>query len=50
MQTIKPTIENNPSLLNIYNRQIQAAKKSIDTLHEDLQYDYRRILQNLQNE
>jgi hypothetical protein len=48
MQAIKPTIENNPSLLNIYNRQILAAKKSIDTLHEDLQYDFRRILQNLQ--
>jgi len=35
------------ALSNIYDRQIQKIKKSISTLHEDLQYDYGEELKPL---
>ncbi|HVF96475.1 MAG TPA: hypothetical protein VM871_04105 [Flavisolibacter sp.] len=34
-------------LSNIYNAQIKKIAAAISTLHEDLQYDYRRTLQRL---
>ena len=44
---IKPTglpIENSTALHNIYLSQIKKIKQTIETLHEDLQYDYVRLL------
>jgi hypothetical protein len=35
-----PSIHRNPSLKNLYLRQIELIKKAISTLHEDLQHDY----------
>ena len=37
----------NVTLTNIYNRQILLTQKTIDTLHEDLQYDYNLELEEL---
>lgn len=42
-----PSIKYNTTLTNIYNRQMQMAKKTISTLHEDLQYDYNLMLEDL---
>lgn len=40
LKEMKPSITKNKILLNIYNRQMTLIKKTIATLHEDLQYDY----------
>jgi len=37
----------NTSLLNIFDRQVLTTKKVIDTLHEDLQYDYTLELEEI---
>lgn len=34
-------------LTNLFNRQIDKIEKAINTLHEDLQYDYNRLLTEL---
>jgi len=36
-----------PALVNLYDGQLKKIKKAIETLHEDLQYDYNRELENL---
>ncbi len=43
----KPSIKRNTTLLNLYSRQLNMAKKAISLLHEDLQYDYELELENL---
>ena len=35
------------ALINLYNAQVKKIEAAIDTMHEDLQYDYRRELQRL---
>ena len=40
LKNMNPSISRNMVLNNIYKRQIEAIKKAISTLHEDLQYDY----------
>ena len=40
LKKMSPSIDNNVTLQNIYNRQIEIIRKAISTLHEDLQYDY----------
>ena len=47
LKEMKPSIERNTSLQNIFNRQIVIIKKVILTLHEDLQYDYEEELSSL---
>lgn len=42
-----PTIKNNTVLTNICTREIQAIRKKMTLLHEDLQYDYELELQKL---
>jgi len=44
LKDFSPSIDNNVSLTNIYNRQILLVKKIVSTLHEDLQYDYQNEL------
>jgi len=34
-------------LVNLYNGQLKKARKAIEGMHEDLQYDYRKRLQQL---
>ncbi len=40
-------IEKNTALNNLYHAQIRKIEKTIATLHEDLQYDYRKELDKL---
>jgi len=48
LSNMKPSFKNNVSLQNIYDRQIAAVKRSVATLHEDLQYDYNLELESLE--
>ena len=47
LKAFKPTINRSTQLVNMYNRQILLAKKTIDKLHEDLQYDFNLMLEDL---
>ena len=47
LKKIKPSIEENISLNNIYKRQLEAIKKALFSLHEDLQFDYETELNRL---
>jgi hypothetical protein len=47
LKAFKPSINNNTVLKNIYLREIEAIKKKILLLHEDLQYDYNLELEKL---
>lgn len=40
LKNFEPSIYNNVTLTNIYERQLLLIKKIIGSLHEDLQYDY----------
>jgi hypothetical protein len=45
IQTHDISIQSSKVLLNLYERQVLKIKKGIDGLHEDLQYDYLKILE-----
>ena len=47
IKNLKPSINNNLTLTNIYLRQINNIEKKLTKLHEDLQYDYREQLNKL---
>ena len=47
LKKFHPPIKNNTALQNLYNRQIVSLKKTISSLHEDLQYDYNSELEDL---
>ena len=49
LKQMSPAIEKNTVLFNLYNRQIEAIKKAISFLHEDLQFDYNYELENINN-
>ena len=49
LKNLKPSIYKNISLNNIYDRQITFIKKNLTKLHEDLQYDYNLMLDELVN-
>lgn len=44
---IKPSLQKSTALANLYAAQIKKIKAALDTMHEDLQYDYRRSLNRL---
>ena len=47
LKKMSPSIENNVTLLNLFNRQIMAIRKILVTLHDDLKYDYEMELKSL---
>ncbi len=47
LKNMQPSIMYNVTLTNLYNRQIGLVKKTITSLHEDLQYDYNLMLDEL---
>jgi hypothetical protein len=49
LKQMSPAIKKNTVLFNLYNRQIEAIKKAISFLHEDLQFDYNYELENINN-
>jgi len=44
LKSMKPSIEKNITLSNLFHRQIGVIRKAISTLHPDLQYDYESEL------
>jgi hypothetical protein len=40
--------EDSPVLVNLYKQQLKKIRTVIDSLHEDLQHDYRKALQGLE--
>lgn len=47
LKEFSPSIKYSTQLQNSYKRQLLLAKKTVATLHEDLQYDYNMILEKL---
>ena len=47
MKNFAPSIQNSVQLENLYNRQLQLIKKIINSLHEDLQYDYNLLVEDM---
>lgn len=48
LKNFKPSISKNVALVNLYQRQIDFIEKKIASLHEDLQYDFRSELEQLE--
>lgn len=48
MKDLNIPIEKNPVLTNIYQNQLKKVNKAVETLHEDLQYDYLKEIRKLQ--
>lgn len=48
LKHFKPSIKRSTQLQNMYLRQVVLAKKTISKLHEDLQYDYNVMLEDLE--
>ncbi|WP_046757567.1 hypothetical protein [Kordia jejudonensis] len=46
-QELKASHQRSRQMMNIYERQLGMAKKAISTLHEDLQYDFVLLLEEL---
>lgn len=49
LNKFKPSIQRSTALRNLYNRQIESIKKTIASLHEDLQFDYETEMEELLN-
>jgi hypothetical protein len=47
LKKFTPSIQKNTGLQNFYNKQIEAIRKKVTLLHEDLQFDYGRELDDL---
>jgi hypothetical protein len=47
LKKLRPSIKEHIVLFNIYKRQIETIKKAINSLHEDLQFDYEIELNKL---
>ncbi|MEM6893177.1 MAG: hypothetical protein AAF554_05760 [Bacteroidota bacterium] len=47
LHDFEPSIYRNTTLVNLYERQIASIQKKIALLHEDLQYDYSVLLDEL---
>lgn len=48
MRLLKPAFMRSQQMINIFDRQLAMAKKAIGTLHEDIQYDFRSELEQLE--
>ena len=47
LKDFRPSIRRNTTLTNLYHRQLDFVEKKIGLLHEDLQYDYGLLLENV---
>lgn len=50
LKNMSPSINNNVTLQNIFNRQISSIEKTLKSLHEDLQYDFGKELDALNSD
>lgn len=48
LKKMNPSISKNTALQNLYNRQIDILKKTIGQLHEDLQYDFGKEIEAIE--
>ena len=48
LKDFSPSIRQSSRLLNVYQTQLKMIKKAVGTLHEDLQYDYKMEIENLE--
>jgi len=48
LQEMSPSIKRNRTLTNLYDRQLVLIKKRVSTLHEDLQYDFNMVIEDLE--
>ena len=49
LKDFQPSIQRNVTLMNLYERQLNYIDKKIKALHEDLQYDFGLVLDELKN-
>ncbi len=49
LKNFKPSIKRSPRLENVFQTQMRLAKKAISNLHEDLQYDYTMLIEEIEN-
>ena len=49
LKNMHPPMERDKALHNIYFRQVEATRKSISKLHEDLQFDFERELEKIED-
>ena len=47
LKNMRPSMENNVPLVNLFNRQIVAIRKILPALHDDLKHDYETELNTL---
>lgn len=48
LKNSKLSIHKSQQMVNLYQRQLDKIKKTVSTLHEDLQYDYQQGLEELE--
>jgi hypothetical protein len=48
LKKFSPSVFRNTSLTNLYNSQVEAIRKKVSALHEELQFDYEAELEALQ--
>lgn len=48
LQELRPSIKRDKTLTNLYQRQKDLIQRRVDTMHEDLQFDYNQELQKLE--
>lgn len=47
LKNFSPSIKRNPAMQNLYDRQVISINKTLQGLHEDLQYDYRLQMEEM---
>jgi len=47
LNSFSPSISRNTALVNLYQRQLVSIRKTVSSLHEDLQYDFGLLLEEL---
>jgi len=47
LKNFKPSISSSKTMMMLYDREVASITKVVKTLHEDLQWDYTRELENL---
>ncbi len=48
MKELKPSHFRSQQMINLFDRQLAMAKKAMNTLHEDLQYDFKLEIEKLE--
>jgi hypothetical protein len=49
LKQMKPSYKRNTVLINLLDRQISIVKKKVSAMHEDLQYDYEREIEKIED-